>query len=113
MSTTDSESGVTWAATIFLFATYFRAIPREIFEASTLDGGGAFRAFFSVGLPMVRNGLVVIFVVNFVAVWGEYLLCLTLVDDEAKRRPKPDSLAHQDKTGDFGEGQQKDRDRNK
>jgi ABC-type glycerol-3-phosphate transport system permease component len=38
-----------------------------------------------VGLPMVRNGLVVIFIVNFVAAWGEYLLCLTLIDDEARR----------------------------
>jgi ABC-type glycerol-3-phosphate transport system permease component len=27
----------------------------------------------------------VIFIVNFVAAWGEYLLCVTLVDDEAKR----------------------------
>ena len=26
-----------------------------------------------------------IFIVNFVAAWGEYLLCLTLIDDEAKR----------------------------
>ncbi len=34
---------------------------------------------------MVRNGLVVIFIVNFVAAWGEFLLCMTLVDDEAAR----------------------------
>ena len=36
-------------------------------------------------MPMVRNGLVVVFIVDFVAAWGEYLFCVTLVDDEAKR----------------------------
>ena len=37
--------------TVFMMATYFRAIPREIFEASTLDGASMIRAFFLIGLP--------------------------------------------------------------
>src|SRR5690606_17692865 len=35
--------------TVFMMATYFRAIPREIFEAATLDGASMIRAFFSIG----------------------------------------------------------------
>ena len=42
-------------------------------------------SLWTIGLPMVCNGLLVVFIVNFVAAWGEYFLCLTLVDDEAKR----------------------------
>ena len=38
-----------------------------------------------IGLPMVRNGLVVVFIVNFVTAWGEFLLCTTLTNDQAAR----------------------------
>jgi len=70
---------------ILVMRSMFQLVPHEIIESARIDGAGHWRALWEVGLPMVRNGLVVIFIVNFVAAWGEYLLCLTLVDDEAKR----------------------------
>ncbi|MFF0823876.1 MULTISPECIES: carbohydrate ABC transporter permease [Micromonospora] len=63
--------------TVFLMAAYFRAVPRELFEASTLDGAGVFRAFFSVGLPMVRNGLLTLGLLMFFSVWNDLLIALT------------------------------------
>jgi len=33
----------------------------------------------------VRNGIVVVIIVNFVAAWGEYLLALTLMNDQSHR----------------------------
>ena len=63
--------------TVFLMATYFRAVPRELFEAVTLDGGGPFRAFFSVGLPMVRNGIFTVALLQFFSVWNDLLIALT------------------------------------
>ena len=50
-----------------------------------MDGAGPWRTLWTIGLPMVQNGLVVILIVNFAAAWGEYLLCLTLVDDQSRR----------------------------
>jgi ABC-type glycerol-3-phosphate transport system permease component len=38
-----------------------------------------------VGLPLVRNGLVVVIIVNFVTARGEYLLCTTLTNDQDVR----------------------------
>jgi ABC-type glycerol-3-phosphate transport system permease component len=73
------------AISILIMRSMFQLVPHEIIEAAKIDGAGHWRVLWEVGLPMVRNGLVVIFIVNFVAAWGEYLLCLTLVDDEAKR----------------------------
>jgi ABC-type glycerol-3-phosphate transport system permease component len=70
---------------ILVMRGMFQLVPHEIFESARIDGAGHWRALWEVGLPMVRNGLVVVFIVNFVAAWGEYLLCVTLVDDEAKR----------------------------
>jgi ABC-type glycerol-3-phosphate transport system permease component len=73
------------AISILIMRSMFQLVPHEIFESARIDGAGHWRGLWEVGLPMVRNGLVVIFIVNFVAAWGEYLLCITLVDDEAKR----------------------------
>jgi ABC-type glycerol-3-phosphate transport system permease component len=73
------------AISILIMRSMFQLVPHEMIEAATMDGAGPWRTLLAVGLPMVRNGLVVIFIVNFVTAWGEYLLCLTLVDDEARR----------------------------
>src|SRR5436305_9613355 len=70
---------------ILIMRSMFQLVPREIIESARMDGAGHWRTLWEVGVPMVRNGLVVIFIVNFVAAWGEYLLCVTLIDDEAKR----------------------------
>ena len=73
------------AISILIMRSMFQLMPHEIVDNALIDGAGHWRTLWEVGLPMVRNGLVVIFIVNFVAAWGEYLLCVTLVDDEAKR----------------------------
>src|SRR5699024_3991968 len=43
--------------TVFMMAAYFRSIPREMFEAATIDGAGMIRAFFFIGLPMMSNAI--------------------------------------------------------
>jgi ABC-type glycerol-3-phosphate transport system permease component len=73
------------AVSVLIMRSMFQLVPRELIEAARIDGAGHWRTLWMVGLPMVRNGLVVVFIVNFVAAWGEYLLCVTLIDDEARR----------------------------
>ncbi|MBV9447619.1 MAG: carbohydrate ABC transporter permease [Streptosporangiaceae bacterium] len=63
--------------TVFLMATYFRSVPRELFEACALDGGGVFRCFFSVGLPLVRNGIFTLGMLLFFSIWNDLLVALT------------------------------------
>ena len=63
--------------TVFLMATYFRSVPRDLFEACALDGGGVFRCFFSVGLPMVRNGIFTLGMLLFFSIWNDLLVALT------------------------------------
>jgi raffinose/stachyose/melibiose transport system permease protein len=62
--------------TIFMMATYFRAIPREVFEASTLDGANILRSFASVGFPMVRNAVFTVAIVQFFLIWNDLLIAL-------------------------------------
>jgi raffinose/stachyose/melibiose transport system permease protein len=63
--------------TVFLMATYFRSVPRELFEASALDGAGIFRCFFSVGLPLVRNGIYTLGMLLFFSIWNDLLVALS------------------------------------
>ncbi|MCX7522516.1 carbohydrate ABC transporter permease [Microbacterium sp. STN6] len=69
--------------TVFMMATYFRAIPREIFEASTLDGASIFRSFWSVGFPMVRNAVFTVALVQFFFLWNDLLIALTFTNSQS------------------------------
>src|SRR5215467_11810263 len=73
------------AISILVMRSMFQLVPHELIESAKMDGAGPLLTLWKIGLPMVRNGLVVVFIVNFVTAWGEYLLCLTLIDDQARR----------------------------
>lgn len=71
--------------TVFLMATYFRAIPREVFEAATLDGASIYRQFFSIALPMMKNGLFTVGLVQFFFFWNDLLIALTFANSGSLR----------------------------
>ncbi|WP_306205095.1 carbohydrate ABC transporter permease, partial [Actinoplanes sp. RD1] len=50
------------------------AVPNEVLEASRVDGAGDWRTFATVVLPMMRSGLVTVFLFQFVAIWNNYML---------------------------------------
>jgi raffinose/stachyose/melibiose transport system permease protein len=63
--------------TTFLMTAYFRSVPREIFEAATMDGSGPLRSFFLIGLPLMRNAILTVALVQFFSVWNDLLIALT------------------------------------
>jgi len=63
--------------TVFLLATFFRAIPREIFEAATIDGANIYRLLFSIGIPMIRNAIATVLLVQFFFLWNDLLIAYT------------------------------------
>lgn len=73
------------AISILIMRSMFQLVPHEMIEAARMDGASHSRILWSIGVPMVRNGLVVIFIVNFVTAWGEFLLCTTLTNDQVRR----------------------------
>ena len=63
--------------TIFMMATYFRAIPKEVFEAAAIDGASIYRIFTSIAFPMVRNAIFTVALVQFFFIWNDLLISLT------------------------------------
>ena len=73
------------AISILIMRSVFQLVPHEVIEAAKVDGAGPWRTLLTIALPMARNGLVVVFIVNFVTAWGEFLLCTTLTNDQNAR----------------------------
>lgn len=58
---------------VFILMQFMEDMPRSLIEAARVDGAGHFRVFFSVVLPLMRNGLITATVLLFLAVWGAFL----------------------------------------
>jgi multiple sugar transport system permease protein len=64
--------GITGALGVFLMRQFFLTVPKELFEAATVDGANAWTTYRLVALPLVRNGLSALGVVTFLASWNAY-----------------------------------------
>lgn len=73
------------AISILIMRGIFEQIPHELVEASQIDGCGPWRTLLMVLVPLLLNGVVVVVIVNFVSAWGEYLLAVTLTNDQSVR----------------------------
>ncbi|MGH2617997.1 MAG: carbohydrate ABC transporter permease [Thermomicrobiales bacterium] len=78
-------TALTVAISVFIMRGVFETVPKELVDSARIDGANSFRILGGIMLPLVRNGIVVVIIVNFVAAWGEFLLALTLMNDAAKR----------------------------
>jgi multiple sugar transport system permease protein len=81
---------VTNAAFNLAFATwilhgFFSSIPAEVEEAAHLDGCGRWRTLTRVMLPLTLPGLVTAVIFTFIAAWNEYVVALTLIQDDARK----------------------------
>ncbi|GIG86587.1 carbohydrate ABC transporter permease [Plantactinospora endophytica] len=59
------------------------AVPDSVVEAARVDGASEFGIFRRVALPMMVPGLITVFLLQFVAIWNNFLLpFIMLADDE-------------------------------
>ena len=58
------------------------SIPNEVLEASRVDGAGDWRTFFTVVMPMMKSGLVTVFLFQFVAIWNNFMLPYIMLGDD-------------------------------
>jgi len=73
------------ATSILIMRGIFEGISTEIVDAAHIDGCGKWQTLWHVLLPLIKNGIVVLVIVNFVSAWGEYLLAITLTNDQSIR----------------------------
>ncbi len=73
------------AICIFIMRGVFQGVSSEILQAAHVDGASSLRTLIGIVLPIIKNGVVVVIIVSFVAAWGEFLLALTLMNDADQR----------------------------
>jgi len=59
-----------------LFRNYYLSIPQELFKAARIDGGGFFRIFAQLMLPMSTPMIIVAAIMQVTGVWNDYILGL-------------------------------------
>jgi multiple sugar transport system permease protein len=78
--------------TIYVLASFFREIPRDLSDAALVDGATHFQAFRKVVVPLAAPGLVTAGLLSFIWAWNEFLLAITLTSSP-EARPVPPALA--------------------
>ncbi|KIL35605.1 sugar ABC transporter permease [Cohnella kolymensis] len=66
---------------IFVLVGFFRSLPKELEEASIMDGASYYGTFFRVMLPLSQPGLITIAIINILNVWNEFIMGTILVND--------------------------------
>ena len=65
-----------------LFRNYYASVPHELFQAARIDGGGFWRIFLQVMLPMSLPIIVVAAIMLVTGVWNDYILGLVFAGRE-------------------------------
>ena len=59
-----------------LFRNYYASVPHELYQAARIDGGGFFRVFLQVMLPLSLPIIAVAAIMQVTGVWNDYILGL-------------------------------------
>ena len=69
--------GAGWA--VFMLSAFIADIPHEFFEAARVDGASHLDLFRRLVLPLALPGIVSFAIIDFIFVWNDLLLALTLL----------------------------------
>jgi putative ABC-type sugar transport system, permease component len=72
-------AGFALPMSLFLFMSFFSYVPREVYEAASIDGAGPYRIFARITLPMSLNTVITVVMVNAIFIWNEFVFANTFV----------------------------------
>jgi multiple sugar transport system permease protein len=78
--------------TVYILASFFRDIPKELEEGALIDGATRFQAFRKIIIPLGAPGVVTAGLLVFIFAWNEFLFAITLTSTP-DRRPVPAAIA--------------------
>ncbi len=78
-------AGLITPFSVYLLTTFFRTVPKELFESARIDGAGPFLILRKIVLPLSLPAIVTLVVVNSLYVWNDLLIAIIFLQDDAKR----------------------------
>jgi len=73
----------------FLLYSYFRQVPKDLFECATIDGASDVTMFFYIALPVCRPMFYVSLILHGIWVWNEYVLAYSMLPTLSLRTVTP------------------------
>ncbi|SMQ71048.1 carbohydrate ABC transporter membrane protein 2, CUT1 family [Plantibacter sp. VKM Ac-1784] len=64
---------------VYLFSSFYEYIPREMYEAASLDGAGPYRIFGQITFPLSVNTIITVVLVNSIFIWNDFIFANTFV----------------------------------
>lgn len=71
--------------TMFMLRQFFVSLPKDFDDAAKIDGCSYFRIYWDIDLPLIRNGLIAITVLNVLWAWNDLLWPLIATITDRKR----------------------------
>lgn len=64
---------------VLLLRPFFRGVPFALEEAGAIDGASLWKIFYSIVLPVARNGVATTATLTFLLSWGEFLYAVNFL----------------------------------
>lgn len=78
-------AGLITPFSVYLLVSFFRTLPRELFEAARIDGAGDLLILLKIVIPLSLPALLTLVVVNALYVWNDLLIAIIFLQDDSKR----------------------------
>ena len=72
---------------IWMLLSHFESIPKELDDASAVDGCSRVQAYFRVVLPLVMPGIMATAVYSFIVSWNEFMFALNMAGMKTRTLP--------------------------
>jgi len=84
---------------IYLVTGFLRSLPDEILEAAVVDGCDIFKLMSKVVVPLMKNAIVTVLVLQFFFKWNDLLFSMTFINDTKLKTIQTGLLYFQDEFG--------------
>jgi hypothetical protein len=78
-------SALAMPSAVFIYATFIRALPRELDEAAALDGCSPFSTFWRVIFPVIKPATASFVILNGFGIWNNYAQAVFFLQSRAKQ----------------------------
>lgn len=68
---------------VWLMRNFFSAVPKEIEEATMIDGASRFRSMLTL-MPMALPGILAVAIITFLSAWSQYSIPLVFASSDAQ-----------------------------
>ena len=78
-------AGLITPFSVYLLTSFFRTLPRELFEAARIDGASDLGILLKIVIPLSLPALLTLVVVNALYVWNDLLIAIIFLQEDSKR----------------------------